>query len=149
VPEHQRLHQHVDAVVAQLLGEASYGVGDITAGAHVDPDQAAVGLVQHRRVGHLDGHRVADPRRGRLRLVESGGEVADEVDAVGRQQLCLRFGREPLRRAAAAASRVRAQVRACTPRVPSSTSGGCAGTRRHAAYRIARPNAPIAASVVR
>ena len=101
MPEHQRLHQHVDVVVAQLLGEASYGVGDVTAGAHVDPDQAAVGLVPHRRVGHLDGHRVADLRRDRVRLLGSGGEPADEVDAVGRQQLCLRGGREPLRLAAA------------------------------------------------
>ena len=101
VPEHQRLHQHVDAVGTQLLGEASYGVRDVAAAAHVDPDQAPVGLVQHRRVGHLHGHRVADPGRDRLRLVGSGGEPTDEVDAVGRQRLCLRGGREPLRVAAA------------------------------------------------
>jgi hypothetical protein len=40
-------------------------VAGARAGAQVDPHQAAVGLVQHRRVGHLHGHRVADLRRGR------------------------------------------------------------------------------------
>ena len=81
----------------RALGEPPYGVGDVAAGAQVDPHQATVGLVQHRRVGHLHGHRVSDLRRDRLRLVRPVGEAADEVDAVGRQQVGLRGRSQPLR----------------------------------------------------
>ena len=45
--------------------------------------------MQHRRVGDLHGHRVADPVRDPCRVVGPRGEGTDEVDAVGREQLGL------------------------------------------------------------